>query len=1053
MNKSRKKILLLLLISFISISSIMAEKITFNITSGDIKSLSIYNEFGKVMPLYSKNNIPLSEKLILRTYDEDIEIDYKYGTLNISANSIVTISPNESIPLIYVIDGQITIDTNSFFIQEYNVLTPVSKYKFNSPAKIKIISTEDLEYGIFLEGEGSSYNALTNQTTLLSSAQLIDMGNNNNIKLDIPSEYLKANINIDNDKTIVSLIESEYAYKEELLKEENIKISEDLRTSYLNNNYLLDLSPIQKSNDFNKITTINLIVTGNGQGNVSFLDLPSLSGIIQTAREQDKNILLIDAGNTLRGSTFVNFDKGKTATKILDMIGYDIIVPGAMDFSNGINQLQQLDIMSDINFISSNAMNNDNLLYFNPYGLYLFDNFKIAVLGLSSPSDITDIMEVNLTNEVVIDNAQKAIDAAKEVADYVILVSNMRTEDFNSAIILNNLSGIDLLIDGSDNDASYTKINNTPIIKTGVGYSEIQNFIINVKDTEVLSTNYIKVFSSNLNEPSNRLITSLDLTNFNRDINLSNYLSLIKVPSNLSQFLIAPEFVNNFVYSDDIDNLLEVKDTDEITDIEEVEAKEDVLEPITDELSEKPEIVEEVEISAPNFNPISYKVKKQEIRAISNDLVEEKTEVIKEDSTKITTNQLNIYTEESNSLKTNIGIISNLEGSVEVKSSPIAIDDYYAQLTLYPYISRGGFSLSLKAEALLDKNLDYTFNFDTLPTNTREAFEYSLDLFNELKIYSPSDKFNLDINRNSYYKTIDSAIIYHKIGGDDVHIASKIDMGSTSLKINLSDINLFKPLNDETIENAYLSINFYPVESIKIGIDGIVIGNSSDLDLLPSLNFDFIPINNKDLQIKFNLGATTLLEMLPTFNYNTFIDPTNNLLIPNYLANTSLTFNTENLNLSLQANYLVTEDKTKFSTNMIHNATIRDVYNAVDTNTLSAITKINYTKDNSNFNLIYTIPFDASTFNFTNDLLDIDLALNINDITIGGYFLQNNAFNYIKNIADFKTYLINNDTEYGAYLSYDIKDFKIKTNLTVPATGTNLLKVDFIVNHKLNFSL
>jgi len=277
-------------------------------------------------------------------------------------------------------------------------------------------------------------------------------------------------------------------------------------------------------------------------------------------------------------------------------------------------------------------------------------------------------------------------------------------------------------------------------------------------------------------------------------------------------------------------------------------------------------------------------------------------------------------------------------------------------------------------------------------------------------------------------------------------------MGSTSIKFNLSDINLFKPLNDETSENAFVSINYNPVDSIKIAIDGIVIGNSSNLNIYPSLNFDFIPVNNKDLQIKFNLGATTLLEMLPTFNYNTFIDPNNNLLIPNYLANSSLTFNTSNLNLSLQANYLITEDKTKFSTNMIHNSTLRDVYTVVDTNTLSAITKINYKKDNNAFNLIYTIPFDASTFTFTNDLLDLDLSINLEDITIGGYFLQNNAFNYIKNISDIKTYLVNNDTEYGAYLTYDLKDFKFTTNLNVPATGSNLLKVDFIVNHKLNFS-
>ncbi|MGD1822311.1 MAG: hypothetical protein ACPKM0_06035 [Pleomorphochaeta sp.] len=1065
MNKFRKKIILILMTLLISLSSLLAQTVSFNISKGDINSLSIYNEFGKKMLITSNSNIPLNGKTIFRTKDKNVTIDYEYGTLEIFDNSIVVINPFESEPIIYLIDGQITLETDSLFVEKYQILSPVSKYEFNSPAKINVISNEDLEYGVFYQGYGTSYNALTNQTTNMESAQFIDMKNKNNIKIDIPSDYLNASINLESNDDLVNLIRAEYAYKEQNLLKEYKTLSEQLRTDFLNANYLLGIKPIQKSNNFDDITTINFIVTGNGQGNVSNLDLPSLSGIINSAKKNNENILLIDAGNTLRGSTFVNFDNGKTASQILDMIGYDIFVPGAVDFSNGINNLQQYDMKSNINFISSNAMNEEDLFYFNPFGLYLYDNFKIAVLGLSSPSDLTSINGVKLTDEIVINNAQKAINEANEVADYVILVSNLRCYEYNSEYILNNLTGINLFIDGNNNDAHLVKINGVPTLTTGVGYSEIQNYKLNVRDTEIISTHYAKTYSSNLNEIDNGLLTSLNLETFERDVNLQNYLSLIKIPDNLSEFLISPLFtsasttLNNVQITNKIS--LEYPTVPEIPSFIETSINDKTnISEVPNQPQFKAEVkVEEINnIAKPKFKPISYKVKKQEMLIVDEEAVtqEEESTLEKEDETEqdestVVVKKANIYTGEDLKIKTHVGLDTSLNINADVKDSTFVNNDYYGNLTIYPYISHGGFSFALQLSADMDDSFAISTDLYPFPSTTEEITEYVIDIVDHFKWYTDSDKLNLDLNRDEFNNTYDSAISYNELGGDTLHFNLKFAFDTTSIYTSLSNVNIYDPLNDTTEENVSINVDFNPVDIFKIKLGAIGIGNSSSINVYPSLNFDFIPVNNKDIQLKLNLGATTYFSASPTVNFQTILNPSSTNLIPNYLANTSIAVSSETLSLSLGANYLVTEDSDEFTTNMIHKATTRTIFYAVDTNTLSFLANLGYENDKIDLSLYYTIPFDASDFSYDNDLLDLDLSFIIDNFTLGGYLLYNDFIEHVKSISDISSFIYNADAEYGGYITYDLNNLSLTTSVTVPESTTTPLKLSFYLNYKLDF--
>ena len=136
-------------------------------------------------------------------------------------------------------------------------------------------------------------------------------------------------------------------------------------------------------------------------------------------------------------------------------------------------------------------------------------------------------------------------------------------------------------------------------------------------------------------------------------------------------------------------------------------------------------------------------------------------------------------------------------------------------------------------------------------------------------------------------------------------------------------------------------------------------------------------------------------------------------LIPNYLANTSLDIKSNTLDLSIGATYLITEDLTKFSSNMIHKSTINDdVFTAVDSNTLSAIAKIGYSNNNIDLSTVYTLPFKLSTMSLDKDLIDLNIALKFGNLSLGGFYLHNDFINPLKNISNIKTLLVNDNTEY-----------------------------------------
>ena len=67
-----------------------------------------------------------------------------------------------------------------------------------------------------------------------------------------------------------------------------------------------------------------------------------LAARVKAIKEENSNVILLDAGDALHGLPFATISKGESIVKIMNGIGYDAMVPGNHDFNYGYEGLLEL---------------------------------------------------------------------------------------------------------------------------------------------------------------------------------------------------------------------------------------------------------------------------------------------------------------------------------------------------------------------------------------------------------------------------------------------------------------------------------------------------------------------------------------------------------------------------------------------------------------------------------------------------------------------------------------------------------------------------------------
>lgn len=154
-------------------------------------------------------------------------------------------------------------------------------------------------------------------------------------------------------------------------------------------------------------------------------------GKINQIRNEEKNVLLVDAGDFSQGSPFFNFYNGRVEIEAMNRMGYDAVTLGNHEFDNGMDTLAVVMRLAKFPFVVANYDVSATPLqgFVKPYITQNKSGVKIGVFGIGvQPAGL--IFQKNYKGLTYTDPVKKAV----EISDYL-----KNTEKCDIVICLSHL--------------------------------------------------------------------------------------------------------------------------------------------------------------------------------------------------------------------------------------------------------------------------------------------------------------------------------------------------------------------------------------------------------------------------------------------------------------------------------------------------------------------------------------------------------------------------------------------------------------------------------------
>ena len=184
------------------------------------------------------------------------------------------------------------------------------------------------------------------------------------------------------------------------------------------------------------------------------------AALIQKIREEEKNVLLLDSGDTFQGTPYFNFFGGELEFKLMSMMGYDASTIGNHDFDNGLEGFKKVLPNAKFPFICSNYDFKNTILDGQtlPYKVFNKNGIKVGIFGVGI--ELAGLVGKKSYGETV---WQNPIEIAQHYAtflrnekkcDLVICLSHIgydykdNPRKISDKILASQTDGIDLILGG-----------------------------------------------------------------------------------------------------------------------------------------------------------------------------------------------------------------------------------------------------------------------------------------------------------------------------------------------------------------------------------------------------------------------------------------------------------------------------------------------------------------------------------------------------------------------------------------------------------------------------
>jgi 5'-nucleotidase len=182
------------------------------------------------------------------------------------------------------------------------------------------------------------------------------------------------------------------------------------------------------------------------------------AALIKKIRDEEKNVLLFDAGDYFQGTPYFNFFGGELEFKLMSEMQYDAVTIGNHDFDLGLEGLAKQLPVATFPLLNTNYDFKDTILQnkIEPYKIFKKDGIKIGVFGLGI--ELSGLVPKNLSGNTIYNDpiasaslwANKLKNEMK--CDYVVCLSHLGYKYENDKISDHTLAAstenIDLIIGG-----------------------------------------------------------------------------------------------------------------------------------------------------------------------------------------------------------------------------------------------------------------------------------------------------------------------------------------------------------------------------------------------------------------------------------------------------------------------------------------------------------------------------------------------------------------------------------------------------------------------------
>lgn len=181
-------------------------------------------------------------------------------------------------------------------------------------------------------------------------------------------------------------------------------------------------------------------------------------GVINQIRQQEKHVLLLDAGDFSQGTPYYNFFYGRLEVEGYNMMSYDAITLGNHEFDNGMDSLAAILELAKFPVVVSNYDASKSIIskYLKPYLVLNKGDIRIGIIGLGiNPEGL--VMEANYKGIQYLDPIETVQKYAhflktKKKCDVIVCVSHLGSDStsvkMNDFIVAQQTEYVDVFIGG-----------------------------------------------------------------------------------------------------------------------------------------------------------------------------------------------------------------------------------------------------------------------------------------------------------------------------------------------------------------------------------------------------------------------------------------------------------------------------------------------------------------------------------------------------------------------------------------------------------------------------